>query len=83
MQDYKLVIRSVVNGATVKDEQGNISYQNIGEFLDYLQAMYLNTGYELLSVDLVNKAVATPGVVTPIWYEFAYHLVKNMSTSKG
>lgn len=82
MQDYKLVIRSLVNGATVTDGAGNIEYQNIGEFLDYLREMYLNNGYSIVSVDLTAKALPEANKTSPVWYEFAYHLVKEVETTK-
>ena len=77
MQDYKLVVRGVVPGASVFGASGNLVYQNFSEFQSQLNEQYLAQGYHIISVDTVRTIPATPN--TPVIYEFAYHLVKDIA----
>lgn len=79
MQDYKLVIRSIVAGPTILNQDGSIVAQNASEAMAYLNEQYLTQDYRVLSVDLVRVIPADRGV--PLQYEFAYHLVKEWGTS--
>lgn len=74
MQDYKLVIRSVVSGPTIFNDDGSIVAQNASEAMSYLNEQYLVQGYQVFSVDLVRVIPAGGGL--PLQYEFAYHLIK-------
>lgn len=78
MQEYKLVVRSLVVGATSFAPDGSMVNQNFSEFASYLNENYLEQGYSVLSVDFVSKAPSGEG--SPVTYEFAYHLVKNQET---
>lgn len=79
MQDYKLVIRSISGGATVLDPQNHqMVAQNAGEFMSYLNEMYLSQGYTVLTVQHL-RTFGAPGQEL---YEFAYHLVKEYTPTK-
>jgi hypothetical protein len=75
MQEYKLVVRSLVVGATSFAPDGTMVNQNFSEFTSYLNENYLEQGYSVLSADFVSKVPAGEG--SPVTYEFAYHLVKD------
>jgi hypothetical protein len=75
MQEYKLVVRGLVNGATKLTPDGNVDYQNFSEFLSLLDEKYLSQGYKINSVQNVRTVLATE--TSPLIYEFAYHLVKD------
>ena len=79
MQDYKLVLRTITTGATVKNSDGSLIYQNASEFMSYLNAEYLSMGYEVQSVATLRVLPATD--ISPVMYEFAYHLVKELNTA--
>lgn len=76
MQEYKLVIRSIVGGATQLDFVGNVLVQNAGEFTAYLNEQFLAKGWTLLSSNLIR--VIPPTDTAPVQYEFAYHLVREV-----
>lgn len=82
MQEYKLVVRSLVNGKTSFAPDGSMVNQNFSEFTSYLNQNYLEQGYVVLSVDFVSKTPANEQG-SPVTYEFAYHLVKNQEESKA
>ena len=72
MQDYKLVIRAVTGGDTTAE------LQNVSEFHSWLNEMYLSQGYKVLSADFVEKFKGNEQGA-PAYYEFAYHLVKEVA----
>lgn len=78
MQDYKLVVRGLVGGASIKDSSGSVVLQNFSEFMSYLNDLYLSQGYKVLSAQNLRIVPADPTTATPIVYEFAYHLVKDV-----
>ena len=80
MQDYKLVLRSITGGATVLAPDGSIVVQNASEFMTYLNEQYLSQGYEVKSANLVRVNPSVDG--SPVTYEFAYHLVKEINKKK-
>ena len=71
MQDYKMVMRGLSNVSVPA-----AGVQNFSEFNTVLNEQYLAQGYTVLSVDLV-RVLTTEG--QPPVYEFAYHLVKEIS----
>lgn len=75
MQDYKLIIRTLTTGAT-QVTNGQLASQNASEFMAYLNEVYLSQGYTLQSV----QALRTDATGSTTTYEFAYHLVKEVST---
>jgi hypothetical protein len=79
MQDYKMVLRGIVTGATIKDQStGAIVAQNASEFMSYLNEAYLSQGYVVTSVQNV-RVIPADANGTPLIYEFAYHLVKEVT----
>lgn len=74
MQDYKLVIGNL--SATAVPSQAIQSYS---EFMYRLNDQYLSQGYEILSVNN-TRVIVVEG--QPTIHEFAYHLVKEISTKK-
>ncbi len=76
-QDYKLVVRSVWGGASVRDGSDYV-VQNLGEFTDYLNELYLAEGYKILSVDYLGETTINEleGTNSPRALRFGYHLVK-------
>ena len=83
MQDYKLVVRGLIGGASVFSQDGNLSLQNFSEFMSQLNENYLSQGYKVLSVDTLRVIPADLNTGSPTVYEFAYHLVKDVETAKG
>lgn len=80
MQDYKVVIRSLVSGATVFGQDGNMVAQNFSEFMSYLNEQYLGQGYTILKAENL-RVIAGDGSI-PTMYEFAYHLIKDVVVTK-
>lgn len=80
MQDYKLIIRSLTAGQTIYDappaQGGNLIYQNFTEFQDWLHVMYLSQGYKIDRAEFVAKGNDSASGVN--WYEFAYHVSKEV-----
>jgi len=76
-QDYKMVRRKIVVGATQLDEAGNLLVQNANEFQDYLNEVYLRNGYV---VNTVNAQEPSPAEISAgaNWVEYTYHLTKNL-----
>jgi hypothetical protein len=82
MQDYKLVLRSLVTGETIIDRQsGAMIAQNASEFMSYLNDAYLSQGYSLTEVQNL-RVIPADGNGAPLMYEFAYHLVKEVNAKK-
>jgi hypothetical protein len=71
MQDYKLVIRSL-STSTVPSS----GVESFSEFQYALNDQYLAQGYTILKVEQLSKTVVEG---QPAVYEFAYHLVKEIS----
>lgn len=82
MQDYKLVVRGLVGGASVFTPEGILALQNFSEFMSQLNEMYLSQGYKVLSVDTLRVLPADPATGASTIYEFAYHLVKDVEVAK-
>ena len=70
MQDYKLVIRSL--STTTIPSAG---VESFSDFQYMLNDQYLSQGYTILKVEQLSKSA----VEEPAVYEFAYHLVKEIS----
>lgn len=82
MQDYKLVLRSLVTSETIIDRQtGAMIAQNASEFMSYLNEAYLSQGYALMEVQNL-RVIPADSNGTPLMYEFAYHLVKEVNAKK-
>lgn len=79
MQDYKMVVRSVWAGATVMNG-AEIVAQNFSEAMDYLNEMYLNVGYKVLSVDFLGELPVKEleQSNSPRALRFAWHMVKDV-----
>lgn len=79
MQDYKMVVRSVWDGATVMNG-AEIVAQNFSEAMDYLNEMYLEVGYMVLSVDFLGELPVNEleQSNSPRALRFAWHLVKDV-----
>lgn len=80
MQDYKLIIRAITNGVTQRDPNGQVEVQNYAEFMAYLGDTYLSQGYTIHTVQNLRNIPASNG--QPGLYEFAYHLVKDVTKAK-
>jgi hypothetical protein len=80
MEQYKLVIRSLVAGSTVMDEAGNIVVQNANEFAQYLNDFYLKQGFTIKEISTLKIDPGNAQGLPPT-YEFAYHLVKSVDES--
>lgn len=76
MQDYQLVQRNL--GAETLPN----GVQSFSEFRSYLQEYYLNQGYKIHTIILVEKIKGNPESGTPSSYEYAYHLVKDIDDTK-
>lgn len=81
MQDYKMVLRGITTGATIVDQSGVMVAQNASEFMSYLNDAYLSQGYTIVSVQNV-RVIPADGNASPLLYEFAYHLVKEVAAKK-
>ena len=79
MQDYKMVVRSVWAGSTVMNG-AEIVAQNFSEAMDYLNEMYLEVGYMVLSVDFLGELPVNEleQSNSPRALRFAWHLVKDV-----
>ena len=79
MQDYKMVVRSVWAGATVMNG-AEIVAQNFSEAMDYLNEMYLEVGYKMLSVDFLGELPVNEleQSNSPRAIRFAWHMVKDV-----
>jgi hypothetical protein len=71
MQDYKLVIRSL-STSTVPSS----GVESFSVFQSALNDQYLSQGYTILKVEQLSKTVVEG---QPAIYEFAYHLVKEIT----
>lgn len=69
MQDYQIVVRTL--GPVTNVEAG---VQNYSEFRSQLQVSYIEQGYEILSINVLDKK---PDLGADV-YTFAYHLVKEV-----
>lgn len=78
-QEYKLVVRTVWGGATIL-ESGAPRVQNLDEFLEYVNAVYLAEGFKVLSVDSLGEVIINEleGTNSPRGLRFAYHLVRDV-----
>ena len=78
MQDYKLVQRGLVGGASITDGTGQVVLQNTSEFMSWLNEFYLAQGYKIHTVNLVRVILEDKPAGLPTIYEYAYHLVKEV-----
>ena len=81
MQDYKLVLRAITGGATILAPDGSIVAQNASEFMSYLNDQYLGQGYKVLNVETV-RTIPADANGSPVMYERAYDLVKELDKGK-
>lgn len=78
VQTYAIVQRALTAGATINDATGRPAIQNIGEFLSYLNDVYLAQGYTIHTINQVPLVGDVPlGTV-----QYAYHLVKDVAVGK-
>lgn len=79
MQDYKMVVRTVWGGATLKAHDGTMIAQNFEEAQEYVNAMFLEAGYTVLSVDYLGETPVNEleQSNSPRALRFAWHLVKD------
>ena len=79
MSDYKFVARKLTLGITQMDDSGQPSVQNVGEFVDYLNEMYLSQGYKILQADTVHFVPDTEQGSPPTYY-VVYHMLKESAS---
>lgn len=78
-QNYVLVQRALTTGVTIRNNEGGVAIQNAGEFVSYLNEVYLSQGYEILSINMVPNSADVPvGTI-----QYAYHLVKTVADPKA
>lgn len=80
MQDYKMVVRTVWGGQSVKGQDGSVVVQNFEEAQEYLNAVYLAAGYELHEVHFLGEIPVNEleQSNSPRGLRFAWHLVKDV-----
>lgn len=85
MQEYKMLVRAVWGGETQYLSGGVILIQNAMEAQDYLNEVYLQKGYRVLSVDYLGEFITDPDnpKTSPQGPRFAWHLVKDVETSSS